>query len=58
MVSPVKYSTDNTKKLYIHLKTGYSGSIFSDNYLNNVKNLSPTMALQLVPRIKLVGLQH
>ena len=56
-VATVKDSTGNTRELYVLLDTGCSSSILSDNYLNYVKmlrNLSPTIVLQVTPT-KLVG---
>ena len=56
-VAAVKDSTGNTRELYVLLYTGCSSSILSDNYLNYVKilrNLSPTIVLQVAPT-KLVG---
>ena len=37
-VAAVKNSTGNTRELYVLLDTGCSCSIFSDNYLNYVRN--------------------
>ena len=38
-VAAVKDRTGNTRELYVLLDTGCSSSIFSDNYLNYVKNI-------------------
>ena len=38
-VAAVKDSTGNTRELYIHLDTGCSSRILSDNYLNYIKNI-------------------
>ena len=56
-VAAVKDRTGNTRELYVLLDTGCSSGILSINYLNYVKilrNLSPTIVLQVAP-IKLVG---
>ena len=48
-VAAVKYSTGNTRELYVILDTGCSSSILSNNYLNYftiLRNLSPTKVLQ------------